>query len=299
MTWLFFAILPPALYGITNFIDKFLVENTIEDPLVVTIFGGFINGLLGVIVLTLKGFAPISLPQVCLLLLAGVFLTFYIIPYFKALAIDDASRVIPLFQIASIFVLVLSYIFLGERLNSFELLGLIFIIMGGFILGTEKIESGIFKPRKSLYFMIISSLFYAITSIIFKFVVTKNDFWLTFGYESLGLGLGAFILLLWRPHRHRFIKELKIVTRKTWGVLLINEFFNTCAQFSTAYALLLASASLVALLEGSQPFFVLIYGLILSLWFPHIVKEDITKTTLIIKIICIILLFIGIYFVNK
>jgi len=299
MTWLFFAILPPALYGITNFIDKFLIENTIEDPLVVTIFGGFINGLLGVIILTLRGFDSIPLPQACLLLLAGTFLTFYIIPYFKALAIDDASRVVPLFQIASIFVLVLSYIFLGEKLNSFEFLGLIFIIVGGFILGAEKIERGIFKPRKSLYFMIISSLFYAITSIIFKFVVTKNDFWLTFGYESLGLGLGAFILLLWRPHRHRFIKELKTVTTKIWGILLINEFFNTCAQFSTAYALLLASASLVAVIEGSQPFFVLIYGLILSLWFPHIVKEDIAKTSFTIKLMCTILLFIGIYFLNK
>jgi len=37
--------------SITNFIDKFLIENTIEDPLVVTILGGFVNGLLGVIVL--------------------------------------------------------------------------------------------------------------------------------------------------------------------------------------------------------------------------------------------------------
>ena len=208
-------------------------------------------------------------------------------------------RPMPIFQIATIFVLVLSYLFLGEKLSSFEFIGLIFIIVGGFILGAEKIERGIFKPRKSFYFMIISSLLYAMTSVIFKFVVTKNDFWLTFGYESLGLGLGAFILLLWRPHRQRFIKELKTVTIKTWTILWINECFNTCAQFLTAYALLLVYASLVTVIEGLQPFFVLIYGLILSLWFPSIVKEDITKISLTIKVICIILLLISLYLVNK
>jgi len=50
-------------------------------------------------------------------------------------------------------------LFLGEKLNFFEFLGLTFILVGGFILGAEKIERGIFKPRITIKLVCIILLF--------------------------------------------------------------------------------------------------------------------------------------------
>lgn len=299
MNWLFYAILAPAVFSINNLTDKFLVEKKIKDPLAITIIGGLLNLAWGIIILFFKGFQPIPFPQLFILLFSGTLLTFYVIPYFSALSLDDASRVAPLFQFTSIYVLVFSFFFLGEKLTNNEMFGFLIILIGGFILGVEKIEGGIFKPRKSLYFMLISSLMYSATNILFKFVVVKTDFWLTLAYENMGLGLGSFILLCLPNLRKRFIGEIVKLRLSTWGLLIANDILFVSALFSTAYAFLLAPVALVSVFLGLQPFFLLIYAVILSTWFPNIIKEELGKSSLIVKIISVIIIFLGVYLINR
>jgi drug/metabolite transporter (DMT)-like permease len=239
----------------------------------------------------------IAMDQLILILISGIFLDFYLIPYFKALTLDDASKVVPLLQFSPIFVLVLSYIFLDEALTSRQLLGFALIIVSGFVLGAERIEKGIFTSGKSFWFMILASFLFSITGVLFKFVVITQDFWLTLAYESIGMGIGAFILLLRPAYRSSFRREIEKIKLDTSALLAVNQCFSVLAQLAISYAFFLAPAALVSAIGGVQSFFVLLFGFILSIWFPRIIREKTDKITIVTKVISIFFIFIGVYLV--
>ncbi len=298
MSSMIFAIVSQALFAVSNFIDKYLIDKRIRNPLLVTILAGLASLLLGILIFLFRGFSIIETKQLVLILVSGILLELYLIPYFQALAMDDASRIVPLFQFVPVFVLILSYFIVGEALSGKQLLGSAFIIVGGFVLATKKIEGGsIFKLRKSLWLMLIASLLYAITGVLFKWVVIAQDFWLTLAYENIGMGIGAILLLLWPPYRAGFRRETKKLKVSTWGLLFVNETVYVLALLAMFYAILLGSVALVSVIGGVQPFFVLIFGLVLSIWFPSIVREDIQKETVLFKALAILFIFIGGYLV--
>jgi len=295
--WLFFAILAPAIFSVNNFVDKFLVVKKIRDTAVITVFSGFVALLFGMIILLLRNFQLLEVKQLFLIVSAGIFAEFGLLPYFKALSTDETSRVVPLFQISPIFVLILSALFLGEFLTTKQISGFLFILMSGFVLSAEKIEKKIFTPRKSLWYMMLASLFFAISGVIFRFVVVNANFWDTLAWELVGIGIGAIVLLLWPIYRKRVLAERKNTGIKVWSALGFNESIYMAGRLSVSYATSLAPVALVSVMNGFQPLFVLINGLILSIWFPHILKEDIQKSVVGIKLFAIALIFSGLYFI--
>ena len=296
-SWLFLAISSYGIFSITNFIDKFLIEKLIKNPIGIVILDGFLYVILGIIIFIFAGSHFLPLNQSLILIVAGTFLTFYLIPYFKALQLDDTSRVVPLFQFYPLFTLILAFIFLHETLSIKELLGFIFIIIGGFILGSEHLSKKIFKLRKSFFLMILSSLLYAFTNIMFKFI-NSNNFWVNFSYLTFGSAIGCFLLLYKNENRKILLNQVKILSLKTYVILLVNALLNLLAELLTFLAISLGPVALVSAVNGIQPFIVLVYGLILTLFFPKIIKEDIKRNTLIIKLFSAVILFIGIYFIS-
>jgi len=297
MSWLIFAIFATALYGASNFIDKFLIEKRVKDPILLTIFGGIIVFIAGALIFLIAGFQKFTLLQIFALLVSGVLSEIALIPYYKALSSEDASRIVSFFQIIPVFVLVLSYIFLGETLVLKQYLGFFFILVGGFILSIKKVGLKTLNLRKSLPYVMLASLIWAVSFVIFKFVAIKTNFWNTIGYEFFGVSIGAGILFLF--YRKRFLSEFKIVRLNTWGIITINETVYFIGRLCGFYAIVLGPIALVSVISGIQPIFALFYGLILSVWFPKIVKEDIARSTLALKIMAIIIIFAGIWFINS
>ena len=58
-------------------------------------------------------------------------------------------------------------------------------------------------------------------------------------------------------------------------------------------AVSLGPVSLVVPISAVQPFFVLLYSIFLTKFAPNILKEEITKETLFMKLSAIVLVFIG------
>src|SRR3989338_2490608 len=141
MSWIIYALATPFFFTCTNFIEKYLVEKKIKDSIVITILLGLSYSGLGIGILFLLSWPQIPLFQLLILLLSGILLVIYLIPYFKALELDDASRVVPLFQVVPVIVLVLSYFLLHEMPTEKQLFAFAFIITGGFILGSENIST--------------------------------------------------------------------------------------------------------------------------------------------------------------
>lgn len=296
MPWYFFAALTPVLYSVSNFMDKFLVDKRIKEPLVITSTFSITSGILGLIFLAFIGFPWPGLFQILLIIGSGLLLTFYLLPYYQAMRLDDASRVVPLFQFIPVFTLIMSTVFLKETLAGKQIIGLILVVVAGVLISAEKIEAGIFKPRKSLWLMLLSGFMYGTIGIIFRFVARDIGFWTILGYQYLGTGLGGLVLLT-LPKVRNAIKVEWVQIKSSLGIITTNNLIGTVAQMSEVYAVTLVAVPLVNIISGIQPVLVLIFGFVLSVWFPHIIKEDIRKVVVVHKILSIAIILVGLYLV--
>lgn len=299
MPWYVFAALTPTFYSFSVFTDKFLIEKKIKDPFVLTVLLGVGSGIVGIILGIITGFQRIGFVQTGFMLFAGMLLLLYLFPYFKAMKIDDASRVIPLYQFIPVITLVLSAIFLKETLTFRQIIGLLIVVAGTFLISLEKIEGNIFRLRKSLWLMLLSSLMYGSIGIFFRFVVKNTSVWTTLSYEYIGTGITAILLLLFVPRiNHGLKKDLKGV-KSSLPLIAADKSLGICAQISEGFAISLAAVPLVNVVESIQPVLMIIEGIIFTMWFPHIIKENIRKETIVQKLISILLIFFGLYLVNR
>lgn len=299
MSWIFYTILSQALWAFTNVGDRFLISKRIKDAPTLAIITTIFSTVVGLTILIQQGFPLFAPKQTIIILIAGALCTLASIPYYKAMALDDASRVIPLFQFLPVFTLLFSSIILHERLTSHQFMGFILITAGGILLALKKIDWRFLRLRKSFWYMMASTVLYALSAVLFKFVVVQQNFWVSLGYDFVGEGAGAIILLLAvRAYRERVGAELKKIKRPAALLLSINEVAYIIARLASSYAILLAPVALVMAVGGVQPIFVLIYGTIISIWFPKILQEDTGKNTLVIKLVAIFIIIIGLWYLQ-
>ncbi len=296
MLWILFAIIANVLFAVSNLFDKFLIEKRVRDTLALTVFGGWIDLLVALIIVLIHGLSITGPLQTVVLLLSGVLVELALIPYFKALSLEDASRISPLFQSMPVFVLLLSSVFLRETLTHRQLLGFLLILSGSFIVSMRKTDAGIFKIRKAFWWVLLASILWALPAVMFKFVVIKQTFWDALALEFFGVAIGATILFF--LYKTRVIAQIRDIGAGTWSILNINELIYIAGRVSNFYAITLGLVSLVAVLGGTIPLFVFLFGLVLSLWFPGIIKEDITRASIVTKISSIILVSCGLWFIT-
>ena len=146
--------------------------------------------------------------------------------------------------------------------------------------------------------MMSSSAMIAIALVIFKFAVDINGFWETMGYEFAGAGIGALALLLFLSYGPRFKEAMENLTMNTAAILGTNEAIWIFARLSTFFAASLAPITLISIVGGIEPLIVFVVGTSLSVWFPNILKEDLDKSVMGLKIAAIILVFFGVWLIN-
>lgn len=229
MSWFIFALIPPFFFSVSVFIDKYLIEKRIKNPIALSALMGLTSGIVGIVIGVITGFRFIGFMNTGLILFGGMLLLFYLVPYFEAMKTDDASRVIPLFGFMPVMTLILSAFFLKEVLTPIQILGLFIVVIAAFSISLEKIEGKIFRPRKSLYFMFLSSLLYGSIGIIFRFIVKGVPYWTTISYEFMGAGL-AGLLFLCVPSIRAGIRKDKKGIQSSIGIIGIDKVLGSWVQ---------------------------------------------------------------------
>ena len=143
MSWLFFAI-AARTYAITNFIDKFINKH-VEDIMALAIVSGGISFIFGFIILAILHFPFLGWDVVLLILLTNWALA--LLPYFKAMKLDDASRVLPLFQIIPFLIPRPRLFVFGRNAHWRTTVRILFILIGGFLLSLKKFDLKVFSLR--------------------------------------------------------------------------------------------------------------------------------------------------------
>ncbi len=298
MSWFWFALATPVLYCAAIYIDKFVLSKKNTDPLVVTLLSGVVLGAMALIVRMVFGVNQIGGPEILALLVSGVFLLFYILPYLQALQIDEATRVVPLMQLAPIYVLVFSTVFLGEPLTGMQLVGFGLILASSLVLSTDNLSLNTFKLRRSFWLMTVAMLMYAGIGLLFRYVVREQDFWTTVFYQYLGAFLAAIPLgvYMWqKPNsKKNMVRHFPVL-----NFIMLSNVIAGAAILVQSLALSMTTAPRVYIVEGSQPLIMLVIAVASSIWFPKIMKEDLAGETLGKKVFFSILIFIGLLFIRN
>ena len=296
MSWLIVIISAYFIFAVVNLVDKYLLAGPIPDPKVYT----FYIGVLGVLVLFLAPFVGFSVPQpsqIILSLLAGAIFIYGLFWFYKALRDFEVSRVVPAIGgILPLFTLGLIYIFSAgkETLGYFDFFAFILLILGSILITYERGKKISFK---SLQISAIAAFFLALSFVLTKYVYLAQPFWSGFIWIRIGGFLMAiFFFLLFKEIREEIFKKKVSFKKKTIGVFLSNQVMGAGASILQNWAIFLAPLVYVAIinaLQGINYAFLLVFIIFLSLKFPQILKEEISKKILFQKIIAILLIGAG------
>jgi len=284
-SWVFFAVLATVIWAVVNIIDKHALVKWVKKPIIPTIICGVLGLLASIIVYFVKGFEELSYFNVFLAIIAGIFYILMALFYFRAVKIEEISRIIPLFYLEPIFVLVFALIFLGEVFSFVKYLGIFLLVFGAVLISSR--HPFRIKLKKSFWLMILSALAIAVNSVIIKYLLNFADFWTVFSYVRIG----TFISVI--PLIYFYFKDLISVNRLGLGLMTFAETLNLFGVLSITIAMSIGFVTLVKALASVQPFFVFLFALILSVFYPKILKEEIKKKTVLHKFIATILIVIG------
>lgn len=293
MDWFYIALIAPALWALVNLLDDNLIRGVYSSPAFATI----ISGLLAAMPVLSLFFVDINIPSlniVFVALLGGFLLLSSYLFYFKALLEDSPSVVITLWKLSPAVVPFLAYFFLKEVLTLNQYLG--FVIILGASLGISAVNIKKFQFSRAFYLMVVASGFTAVSAILFKWVYNHTDFWSGFVFVSLGMGLGGLIYILVLKDGKNFFSDLN--KKKKWlGIFVLAEILNISAVLFSNLALSQGPVSLVKVVEGVQPIYIILFSFLLYPFFPKYFRE-VTSGNTKRKTIFILIMLVGLYLIN-
>jgi len=293
--WILFALLSPAVYTITNFVDKYLLSRKVKDYNALPIYTASVSFVFGIIWWTVAGFPTLPLKEGTIIIFTGIITVFSIVVYFKALSLQETSVVILLFQLSPLFTLLLSALFLHESITNKQYIGFIIILLATCLLAIPKQKES-WKFPKGFWLIALYDMMFAAIGILLKYVTYESSFTQIVSYEGFGMGIGGILIYLFMPTiRLAFLKSQKILFKRALPIIILNEIIFIIAKSLGYYAFVIGSVTLVSVLSNIQVFFGLFFGWILTVLFPHSFKEDISKKNLVLKVGSALLLFIGLY----
>lgn len=294
--WLFYALLFPALFGVVNIID----DNFLRKVYRSSYFGAIISGFFGMFPLLGVFYFPIQIASASTILvgvLAGFLTVIYYLFYFKALEKEYPSVVIALFNLTPIFALIIAFLFLGEILTFYHFLGFGLILGASTILSIGKVNKKL-SVSKGLVPVLIASFLYSVVGVLGKYLYNQVDFVSGYMYFAVGMGLGGLFLSLVPKEGRKFYTEFGKSFKKWIIVFVLIELIGITAEVVNNLAISKGPVSLVKVVEGVQPIYVLIYALILFPFFPRFSREA-TSGGMMKKIVCMVVMITGLYFVSS
>lgn len=298
------ALIPAALFAAVNHIDKHLLERFFKGRAIGSLL--IFSSLIGIpVALGIAIFNPevFSVPDhyAWLNILSGMIYICSLIPYMHSLDTDEASIVSPLFLMTPVISFILGFLFLRETLTLLQFMGAMIIVLGSIILSLDITEGQKLRiKRKILGYMFLASVLTAINGFLFKLIAVNTGFLTTVFWEYIGFICIAVIFLAFvRSYRDSFISVLKQNKLSVIGLNGINEIVAVSAKVSFHFASLTAPLALVfCISESFQPLFVFLFGILITMFFPSLGQERITKRHLVHKFVSISILGIGLYLIS-
>jgi len=295
--WLFLSLLGASALAITGVIDKFVLGRYVRNPLAYLAALVVIQQILIVAIPAYLGWGFVY-PQTLYALAAGGCQVILWAAYLFALQVEETSRVAAMVFVFPVFVFLGAFLFLGETLAAKDYTGGALLVCSALLISYRPTQGGgpaIFSP--ALRYMTVFWVFTAAYALAAKYLLAFMNEWHLILWSSLG-SLLAVLLFLWHePVRKEFFAYFR-----GGPVLLLalfaDELFDFLGRGAFIFAYAAGSVSLVSGVAALQPFITLVYVILLGIFIPGILVEDLDRKTMALKTIAILLIVVGVYLVS-
>lgn len=271
MSWFYLALLAPLLYAIVNLLDDNLLSFVYESPYLATVSAGF-YGALPLLSRIFLHAHTLSLELSLLSIGAGCLTLGYYFFYFKGLESDSPSIVIALFSLAPATIPFFAHFIVHEHLSLAEISGFTIVLLAS--LGLAGSDLRRLKFSKALVPVAIAVIFMDALSLMTKYAYQRADFYSVYIYFSIGMGLGGIFFLLLKFKQNKVgILRIKKRIKKLLPVFVAAELIGLAAELTLNLAISRGPVSLVKVIEGIQPVFVLLIALALYPRSPKFFRE--------------------------
>lgn len=259
-------------------------------PFVPVVFSGLISMIIVLGIYVFRGLPGLSFANYALSFAAAFFYLLGFLFYFRAVKIEEVSRVVPLFYLLPFFVLFTSAVFLQEELSFVKYIGIGFLVLGAIMIN----QKGAFSLRfnRAFCFMILSAASISLNAVLTKYLLNFSDYWTVFAYTR-----GIFIFLCVAPVLYLRYSDVKnILGEGGMGVIVAisgSISLNLIGGILSTIATALGSVTLANALFSFQPLFVFIFALFISKYYPKIFQENLDRRAIILKFVSIILIAAG------
>lgn len=297
MTWLFYILVASMIWGALNIFDKIVITKYIKSPenniILGAIFRIFFLPILFVLFPVTFNSQWIIPAMVigALQIISGIF-------YFRAMQIEEASKVIPLTYLHPILTLVLATIFLGESFVLEQYVGIFLIVASAILISVNKVE-GLWKASPAMKSIIILVCIFSLRATAGKYVLEYMDYVSFTLWSAMGGMFGGLPFLLPKNSWKSFMGEISTLNKKTLLLIFFSFVVFFVAIFLYNGAVSLAPVSLVSAVGSIRPLFVLIYATLLTMFAPRIFEEKISKSTILLKLLSILLLMAGMFLITS
>jgi drug/metabolite transporter (DMT)-like permease len=184
--------------------------------------------------------------------------------YMKAIKLSPLSITLPFLAFTPAFIILTGRIFLGERLNSMGIAGIILIVTGSYCLNISSIRGGVFAPVRAVFkepgsrLMLLVSLIYSITSVIGKIGILHSNPYFFGSTYSITLAVMMVVLTPLMPGI-----TMTRLTRLPLKGLAIGAIYSITI-FSHMLAISLVQAAYMVSVKRTSLLFGILYG---AWWF--------------------------------
>ena len=301
MSWVVFAFSGPVLWAISVHLDKYLVERFFKESnvAVMLLFTAFVGVLpLPFIWLYEPSVTAPGLGSIALIILAGILYMVAMLLYLQALQTEEASVVAPYFQAGPLFGYGLAYLVLSETLTGRQLAGGVLIVLGALSISVRFAYGARMFKTRLVVLMLTCGFAGALAGLIFKIFALDVEFWTTTFWMYAGEAIFGCALLLVPTYRRQLLATLRVNTAALLSINGSNELINLGGGLGNRYALMFAPLSIVQAIGSTTTLFVFAFGVVLSLLWPGLGREDLSGRELLKKGIAAALVAVGVALVT-
>lgn len=271
--WMVMAILSAIFAGITAILAKCGIKKTDSDvatairTVIVLIFSVLMTFIVG----SYRDINGIGAKALVFLILSGIATGASWICYFKALAMGDVNKVVPIDKSSTVMSVLLAIIVLQETNNlTAKLLGTALLSIGIFLMIEKKDSVNIGQKRKWILYAFLSAVFAAVTSILAKIGIDGVESNLGTAVRTSVVLLFAWAIVLVKGKQ----KALKKLDKKELVFILLSGVSTGASWLCYYYALQNGVVSIVVPIDK--------LSIIVSIVFSYIVfKERLSKKAFI------------------
>jgi drug/metabolite transporter (DMT)-like permease len=310
--WIFLSIGAYFLLAFNGVADKFLLSKAVKHPVVYAFYAGitapiilclwaigFLASFLHINFLQAEfSFQLLSPLHTIVAIIGGACFPLALYFSYKAIQQTSVSRILPIQGgFVPVFTLIFAYVILNERLLPHQMLAFILLVIGAVLISFRK-ENGHWH---SLAFgsAVMSSLLFAMSLTLQKFVFNEVNFASGLVWTRIGFFLASVSFLISSENRHNIFNTPKEISNGNKFVYLGARVSGFLSGFMQNYAIKIGSVTLVNSLQGTQYAFLLLLTSLISLKFPKILQETITKNIIFQKVLAIIIISVGLVFLVK